>query len=122
EKSSEHPLADGVVKALDGQVAFLRDVAVENITGQGISGTYDSKNYLIGNAVLLKERGITVNEKTQQWIDGQLERAHTVIHFMDESTLLAAVAIADKIKPTSVEAISRLQSTGVDVYMLTGDN
>jgi len=122
EKSSEHPLADAVVKALGDQATFLKDGAVENITGQGIQGTYDSKNYLIGNAVLLKEHGIAVNEQTRQWIDGQLDLAHTVIHFADESTLIAAVAIADKIKPTSVEAIRRLQSAGVDVYMLTGDN
>jgi len=122
EKSSEHPLADAVVKTLADQAAFLQGITVENITGQGIQGTYGSKNYLIGNAVLLKDHGIAVNEHARQWIDDQLERAHTVIHFADESTLLAAVAIADKIKPTSVEAISKLQSAGVDVYMLTGDN
>jgi len=122
EQSSEHPLADAVVKVLDGQAAFLQDVAIENITGQGIKGRYNSKNYLIGNAALLKAQHITVSEQTQQWIDGQLDLAHTVIHFADESTLLAAVAIADKIKPTSAEAIRKLQSAGVAVYMLTGDN
>jgi len=122
EQSSEHPLADAVVKVLDGQAAFLQDMAIENITGQGIKGRYNSKNYLIGNAALLKAHHITVSEQTQQWIDGQLDLAHTVIHFADESTLLAAVAIADKIKPTSAEAIRKLQSAGVAVYMLTGDN
>lgn len=122
EKSSEHPLADAVVKVLDGQASFLQDMAVENITGQGIQGTYNSDHYLIGNAVLLKKQNIAINVQAQQWIDGQLDLAHTVIHFANESTLLAAIAIADKIKPTSVEAIRRLQSAGVDVYMLTGDN
>ena len=122
EKSSEHPLADAVVKALQGNAAFLQGLDVENISGQGIQGAYAGKNYFIGNAVLLKDRGITIGEEALQWIAGQLDLAHTVIHFADDTTLLAAIAIADKIKPSSVEAISQLQSAGVDVYMLTGDN
>lgn len=122
EKSSEHPLADAVVKSLQDQATFLSGTAVENITGRGIQGTYDSTQYVIGNAQLLKEHGMVVSEQAQQWIDGQLNLAHTVIHFANASGLLAAIAIADKVKPTSVEAIGRLQSAGVDVYMLTGDN
>lgn len=122
EKSSEHPLADAVVKSLQDQATFLSGTAVENITGRGIQGTYGSTQYVIGNAQLLKEHGMVVSEQAQQWIDGQLNLAHTVIHFANASGLLAAIAIADKVKPTSVEAIGRLQSAGVDVYMLTGDN
>lgn len=122
EKSSEHPLADAVVKSLQDQATFLSGTAVENITGRGIQGTYGSTQYVIGNAQLLKEHGMVVSEQAQQWIDGQLNLAHTVIHFANASGLLVAIAIADKVKPTSVEAIGRLQSAGVDVYMLTGDN
>ena len=122
EQSSEHPLADAVVTALTGQATFLSDVAVENLTGQGIQGTYHAKHYLIGNAVLLNKRGITIREETQRWIDEQLALAYTVIHFADETTLVAAIAIADKIKTTSVAAVRTLQEAGVDVYMLTGDN
>ncbi|SEL14626.1 heavy metal translocating P-type ATPase [Parapedobacter koreensis] len=122
EKSSEHPLADAVVNALHGDSIFLQGLEITNISGQGIQGTYAGKNYLIGNAVLLQDRGIAIGEEAKLWIGKQLELAHTVIHFADETALLAAIAIADKIKPTSVEAISRLQSAGVDVYMLTGDN
>ncbi len=35
---------------------------------------------------------------------------------------MAAIAIADKITPTSIEAVSQLKDSGVEVYMLTGDN
>ncbi len=123
ERSSEHPLADAVVDTLRDRAAFIADgMAVENITGQGIRGTHAGTDYLIGNAALLRDHGIAIGHDARQWIDGQLALAHTVIHFADGSTLLAALAIADKIKPTSVEAVRRLQDAGVAVYMLTGDN
>ena len=46
----------------------------------------------------------------------------TVIWFADDSTALGVIAIADKIKSTSQSAVSELQSMGIEVYMLTGDN
>ncbi|MGK6352789.1 heavy metal translocating P-type ATPase [Parapedobacter sp. DT-150] len=121
EKSSEHPLAEAVVTSLHG-ADFLDAVGIENISGQGIRGHHKGKTYLIGNAVLLRDHGIAVSAEGQQWIDQHLVSAHTVIHFADETTLLAVLAIADRIKPTSADAISQLQSSGVTVYMLTGDN
>ena len=50
------------------------------------------------------------------------QRANTVVYFAREKEVLAIMAIADKIKLTSKEAIETLQSRGIEVYMLTGDN
>src|SRR5690606_11519897 len=65
---------------------------------------------------------IPIPEETQRWIGEQLALAQTVIHFADETTLLATLAIANKIKTTSAAAVRTLREAGVDVYMLTGDN
>jgi Cu2+-exporting ATPase len=46
----------------------------------------------------------------------------TVVFFMDDTAVLAVIAIADKIKETSKEAISSMKQKGIEVYMLTGDN
>ena len=51
-----------------------------------------------------------------------LSQANTVIWFANSSEALAAIAIADKIKTNSTEAIQRLQGMGIEVHMLTGDN
>ena len=56
--------------------------------------------------------------KSEQW----LQQAYTVIWFADLENALAAIAIADKIKPSSVNAIKQLHNLGIEVYMLTGDN
>jgi Cu2+-exporting ATPase len=51
-----------------------------------------------------------------------LSKAQTVIWLADEKNAIASVAIADKIKPSSIEAVKTLQAKGIEVYMLTGDN
>ena len=57
-------------------------------------------------------------EKANIWLKG----ANTVIWLSDHQNALAAVAVADKIKESSVNAVKELQSMNIEVYMLTGDN
>ena len=122
EKSSEHPLADAIVKHLSKGSKFLESIAVENITGQGIKGHYKNKTYLIGNEKLLTENNILISDSAKNWINERIDKANTVVIFSNETDVLAAIAISDKIKQTSLDAIKQLQNMGIDVYMLTGDN
>ncbi|MDP3556118.1 MAG: heavy metal translocating P-type ATPase [Bacteroidota bacterium] len=122
EKSSEHPLADSIVNHLNKSATFLNTVTVENISGKGIQGAVQNKKYFIGNEILIMEKNISINNLAQNWIDEKLKLANTVILFSNETNLLAAISIADKIKDTSAEAIKQLQTNGIEVYMLTGDN
>ncbi|MDO8999378.1 MAG: copper-translocating P-type ATPase [Bacteroidota bacterium] len=122
EKSSEHPLADSIVNHLNKSATFLNAVTIENISGKGIQGILQNKKYFIGNEILIREKNISINNLAQNWIDEKLELANTVILFSNETNLLAAISIADKIKDTSAEAIKQLQTNGIEVYMLTGDN
>lgn len=122
EKRSEHPLADAIVAHLQPKAQFLHHLSVENISGQGIEGHYLDKTYLIGNGALLKSRGVVIGADAQKWMDRHLDKAQTVVLFCENDTLVAAIAIADKIKQTSVEAVKALHEDGIKVYMLTGDN
>jgi len=122
EKSSEHPLADAIVKNLADSSKFINEVTIENLSGKGIQGSYQNKNYAIGNELLMKEKNVSIDSSTRIWVDEKLKMANTVILFTDGSKLIAAISIADKIKETSVEAIKNLKEKGIEVYMLTGDN
>ncbi len=121
EKQSEHPLANAVVKHLGTQTAF-KFSQYQSITGKGVMAEWDGKRYFVGNKKLLQEHKIQVEgillEKATSWY----EEAKTVIWFADQHQALAVLAIADKIKSTSTEAIATLRTMGIDVYMLTGDN
>lgn len=120
EQKSEHPLAEAVVAHLQAKPVKLQNF--ESITGQGIKGIYEGKQYFVGNKKLLSENKITFHQILTAQAAALQEEAKTVIYFADEHQLLAIIAIADKIKETSKTAIQALQRDGIEVYMLTGDN
>lgn len=122
ERSSEHPLADAIVKHLQDNSVFQKDITIENLPGQGIEGKFNEKTYIIGNRILTENRKIKISKEAENWINGQLNKAQTVVIFSDEEQVLAAIAIADQIKPSSQKAINDLHKEGIKVYMLTGDN
>lgn len=122
EKSSEHPLADAIVNHLKSDSSFIENIHIENISGQGIQGTYNNQTFYIGNQVLIREKGISVSEAIQKEINERLDKAQTVVLFTDEKNVLAVIAISDKIKATSRKAIEELHKDNIKVYMLTGDN
>jgi len=122
EKSSEHPLAEAVVAHLSPQAHFINGIQIENISGQGIQGEYENIRYFIGNPSLFSSQSISIPASAQKWIDEYTAAAQTVILFGTHQQLIAAWAIADQIKTTSVAAIAALHKTGIAVYMLTGDN
>jgi Cu2+-exporting ATPase len=121
ERLSEHPLAEAVVSHL-GDLPLQGVTEFQSITGKGAMAKANGETYLVGNARLMQEHGIplpdALKEKAKAWGDS----AQTVIWFARLSGVLATLAIADKVKPTSVEAIRELQALGMEVHMLTGDN
>lgn len=124
EKQSEHPLALAIAQYL--QKTDLSPVVVldnfESITGKGAAATYKQRNYIVGNEGLLSEHNITIDPILRQQAENWLQKAYTVTWFADDRKALAAIAIADKIKGSSKQAVAELQSLGIDVYMITGDN
>ena len=122
EKSSEHPLADAIVQQLKSTSTFYNNINIENIIGRGIRGIHQNKKYFIGNELLIKEKKLTINDNVQHWISEKLKNANTVILFSNDTNILAGISISDKIKSSSKEAIKQLKNSGIEIYMLTGDN
>lgn len=122
EKSSEHPLADAIVRYMAGNVSFIDTINIENKSGQGIFGVFQNKKYYVGNLSLINENAVGITDEVNAWVNEKLGEANTVVLFSDEVKVLAAMAISDKIKDSSVDAIRQLRENGIDVYMLTGDN
>jgi len=123
EQQSEHPLAEAVVRYFQQQnVQSLTLDHFESITGKGVKVMYAGNSYLLGSPALLQSENIYIEPALQTVANEWLNKAQTVIWLADKENALAAIAIADKIKPTSVEAIKELQAAGIEVYMLTGDN
>jgi P-type Cu2+ transporter len=123
EVQSEHPLAEAVLHALK-QEGIQAGVVnnFESITARGVTGMVGNNRYYAGNKQLIDEHRLTIDKTLLQQAAALQQKAHTVIYFADAQQVLAIIAIADKIKPTSAKAIQQLQARGIEVYMLTGDN
>lgn len=123
EANSEHPLAEAVVRKLRRENLLPIELeAFESITGKGVKAISQGQTYLVGNTKLLQDFNVTISEDAQNQVLALQEQAKTVIYFANNHKVLAVLAIADKIKATSRQAIDNLQNQGIDVFMLTGDN
>lgn len=122
EKSSEHPLADAIVNKAKERNMHLKPVKdFKAIPGHGIKAKVDGKQYLFGNAKLMKENNIIISTLTEKmhFLENQ---GKTVMILSDNKKAYGMVAVADTIKETSPIAVSELDKMKVQVYMITGDN
>lgn len=123
EAQSEHPLAEAVSGKLKNEgVKSVTLDKFESLTARGVKASYNNTQYFVGNRKLVAENKINVPESVSSTADRLQSEAKTVVYFTNEGSILAVIAIADKIKATSRAAIESLQEKGIDVYMLTGDN
>ncbi|URC11757.1 heavy metal translocating P-type ATPase [Flavobacterium sp. B183] len=121
EKQSEHPLAEAVVKSLEGVSGVVLS-NFDSITGKGAKAVYADETYYVGNKKLLAENSIVIAESLLIQAEEWGKESKTVIWFTNSKQALSVIAISDKIKETSVQAIKELQEMNIELYMLTGDN
>ena len=123
ERRSEHPLADAVVQKFKEKVVNGISVSdFENQTGKGVTAKVGDQVYLVGNRALLEGNNIVLDDNNEKLAVQWEGNGETVIFFAGEGRVLALIAIADKIKESSRQAVATLHEKGIDVYMLTGDN
>lgn len=121
EKQSEHPLAESVVRHLSVKES-VHVHHFESITGFGAKAEVNGKTFYVGKKALLDQNKISISEDLMTTANTWLNEAKTVIFFADDQQAQAVIAISDEIKQTSIEAIRLLKHSGIEVYMLTGDN
>lgn len=121
EGKSEHPLAQSVCDYLKHTDAITIE-GFENITGKGVNAHINSVSYFVGSMSFMNDLKLTLSDDLQKEFNDYSEQAYTVFAFSNQQEVLALIAITDKIKETSIQAIKGLQEMGIEVYMLTGDS
>jgi len=123
EKNSQHPLAQAIVQKAEEKKMKLSSVLnFKDIPGKGIIGKIGGKKVFVGTVKLMNENGVNVNDSYVQEIMKLEEEGNTVILIAEGTVLIGAIAVADTIKETSKDAIGALKNSGIEVYMITGDN
>ncbi|MBS0265747.1 MAG: heavy metal translocating P-type ATPase [Planctomycetes bacterium] len=122
ERASEHPLAAAVVRAAAERQLSLGDVQnFQSIPGKGVTGTVAGRDVVFGNPALLVESQLQVT----RWEDRIAElqsQGQTVMILAVDARVAGLIGVADQIKPSTPEAIRRLQADGLRIVMLTGDH
>jgi Cu2+-exporting ATPase len=121
ERKSEHPLAQSVCDFLKDQKQVVIE-QFESISGKGVKAMVEGESYFVGSISFMNEMNLKFSDDLKIEYDKLKLQAYTIISFSNNQNILALIAITDKIKLTSVEAIKGLQDIGIEVYMLTGDS
>ena len=122
EKNSEHPLAEAIVEGIKEKgIELGSSDTFEAIPGFGIESTVKNKQLFIGTRRLMAKYNIDVQDGLTK-MENLEKQGKTAMLAAIDGRYAGIVAVADTIKETSQEAISRLQNMGLEVVMITGDN
>lgn len=120
EKASAHPLGKAITDYAEEKGLSLKKVeSLEIIAGRGICGQMEGERFYAGNLLYMKELSVDVTFEEEERLQ---KEGKTVLYFAKEKSLLGVIAVADRIKEGSAEAVSELKNMGLSVIMLTGDN
>jgi P-type Cu+ transporter len=122
ERASEHPLARAVIEAAEARGLALAPVSgFEAVTGKGVVGNVEGTAIVLGNASLLRERGVAVEALAPE-AERLRQGGATVIFASIDGKPAGLIAIADRIKASTPDAIAALKAQGMRIVMLTGDS
>ena len=120
---SEHPVAEAIVRGVKEKGIKLQKIEhFESETGKGVTGFYNGKQIGLGNKNLMDDFKAGLNEEQEKIVREWQLQGQTVMYLMVGEKTEGIISVADIIKPTSANAISTLQKSGIKIYMLTGDN
>jgi Cu+-exporting ATPase len=122
ERSSEHPIAHAILEGAKSRGLAPSDIqSFESITGRGVRGKAGSRNVALGNTALLRELGVSPEDRLESKADTLRGTGQTVMYLAVDGELAGLLGIGDPVKPTSQAALMRLRADGLRIVMLTGD-
>lgn len=122
ESKSEHPLGLAVCEyAKSKNIKLLNVTDFINKLGLGVEGIINGKKYYLGNLKYIAN-GNKLQNELNSYFEEFSSQGKTVIFLKNDDCILGFVAIADKIKESSKNAINHLKNMNIQSIMLTGDN
>ncbi len=120
ENKSEHPIAHAIVTYAKAKKLTIQNVQhFEIIKGKGLKGVIDGVEYFAGNLALAKDLHLSFDAAS---LETETKNGRTPVILATKEKILAAVLVADAIKPEAIEAVRNLHKLGIKIVMLTGDD
>ena len=122
EKSSEHPLAESIVRGTKERKIEISEVTdFDSITGKGVYGKVEDQQIALGNRAMMQHLGIDPDPLAEQ-AEALRSEGQTAMFVAVAGKLAGLLGVADPIKESTREAIKLLHESGVQIVMLTGDS
>jgi Cu+-exporting ATPase len=122
ERSSEHPLASAIVKAVsERDIRLINPDSFESVPGKGVVGTVAGRRIAVGNTELLRANRIDATQLEAR-AESLRRDGQTVMFVAVDGKPAGLVAVADPIKSSTPEVIRELKKAGLKIIMVTGDN
>ncbi len=122
ERSSEHPLADAIVRAAnDRSLLLTTPIDFDSPVGKGVMGQVEGRRILLGSPAFMVEQAIDTSALATK-ADALRKDGASAIFVAIDGQLAGVLAIADPIKSTTAEAVRQLKAEGIRLVMMTGDN
>jgi Cu2+-exporting ATPase len=122
ESDSEHPLARAIVQAAQEKgIRIPRATDFRASAGRGVEASVDGVNVAVGGPTMLRERKLEIPAALDGHEQAWKERGAAVLHVARDGRIIGALALEDRVRPESRDAIDKLHQQGVRVVMITGD-
>ncbi|MCX4847934.1 cation-translocating P-type ATPase [Streptomyces sp. NBC_00893] len=124
EHSSEHPIAQAVAAGAAERTGAPLPTPEDftNIAGLGVQGVVEGHAVLVGREQLLADAGIDVPEALSGAVAGAAAEGRTAVMVAWDGKAHGVLAVADRIKDSSAEAVAEFRALGLHPVLLTGDN
>ena len=121
DQGSEHPLAHAIVDYARAQgIELAKPDSFESGSGIGVRGQVEGRQLQLGNTALMEDAGVDATPLSNRAEQLRLEGI-SIVYLAVDGVLAGLLAVSDPIKPTSKQAVNRLQELDVKVIMATGD-
>ncbi len=123
ESGSEHPLAKAVREYADKNsvTETQKPTEFKNVSGKGIVCTIENERVILGKAALLEENGIST-DKYREKAEQLAGEGKSLMYLTVSDKLLGVIAVADSLKPESVDTFKKFKEMGIKTVLLSGDN
>jgi P-type Cu2+ transporter len=123
EGDSEHLIAQAIRRyARDRKLTLPSISHFSALKGRGVQADFENQTYFIGGPRLLEMLALTPEGNIKTFTESANSKAQSVVYLTDKAKIIAAISIADVIRPESKQAVEELSKLGIEVAMLTGDS
>lgn len=120
ERQSGHPLAMAIAESLGAEQTVSLD-GFEVLPGQGVRARTGGVRCCAGNRRMLSTCSLVPSPQLEEAAARYEADGQTLVWFARDEQVRAVAALSDRLKTTSAEAVATLQRSGIEVWMLTGD-